>query len=124
MSGRVLILLAFLGGALGASYSVGALGDVIERDQTGIVYGLIAAALICTALAQTRRRVLIWVLDHQIAPIVGLLGTVLGFMAALAGITGDVTAAKLSGVETALVTTAVGMVCHIWLLVVREATRE
>lgn len=123
MISRIAMLGIFYVGCLVAAYLLGFLDYLVGADQSGIVAVLTGLAFICTLLASTRRKLLVWVIDNQLAPMLGLLGTVLGFMVALEGITGDVTAAKLAGVHTALVTTAAGMIAHIWLLIVREATR-
>jgi len=104
------------GGALAALHISGVLLPFIESDATRIVPALITIAALCTIWARPRD----WVVDQQICPTLGLLGTVLGFMVALAGIEGDITADKLGGVTTALTTTAAGIIAHIWLLVVRE----
>lgn len=121
---RAAILLIVAAGALAALHLGGRLFPFIEADQTGIVLGLMALIGVCTALSRIWRKLIIWVIDHQICPTFGLLGTVIGFMATLEGVVGDITAAKLSGVETALVTTVTGLLAHIWLLIVREATRR
>lgn len=121
---RAAVLATVLAGALAALQIGGVLGPFIEDDATGIVLGLIALAAFCTALSGYWRKALVWVVENQVCPTLGLLGTVIGFMMTLEGITGDVTAAKMAGVSTALVTTATGMIAHLWLLVVREATRK
>lgn len=120
---RSAILLVVFVGALAALGIGGILGPALRADATYIVYTLLVMSAACTALAGARRAILIWTIEAQICPTLGLLGTVIGFMAALSGIVDDVSAAKMAGVETALVTTAAGMIVHLWLLVVREVTR-
>ena len=121
MKGLLLCLTGLTG--LVALQLGGLLYPFIAADKTFIVPGLLVLTLVITSLATPYRRVLSWTLEHQIAPSLGLLGTVLGFAVALGGISGDITADKLAGVNTALNTTITGLMCHLWLLVTREATR-
>lgn len=112
-------------GLLAASYVSGDLQAVIDGDTTGVVVWAIGAlGLFGTIAARKRRAWLRWICAEGVCTILGLFGTVVGFMIALAGITGDIQADKLGGIETALVTTAAGIIVHIWLLLVREFTRE
>ncbi len=53
----------------------------------------------------------------------GLLGTVAGFMIAITGAVEGDTALKFAGVSTALSTTAVGIVAHLYLLVMQRFMR-
>lgn len=120
---KAAILSIVMMGAIAALHISGNLMPYIMADSTFITAGLIGFAFICTILSTCRRKLMIWVIDNQVMPMLGLLGTVLGFMIALNGIVGAMEATKLAGVETALITTAAGMIAHLWLLVVREATR-
>ena len=124
MTGRWLV---FQGAALGL-LSAGVYAGVVQRalfaDQTGIVWVLIALA--CVASCATRWRYLFsdWIVEHGLLILLGLLGTVVGFMQAITGVLADDSIVKMAGVDTALSTTAVGLVAHIYLLIMQRAMRK
>lgn len=117
------ILLTALALALVGLHIDGVLVPYIAADRTGIILAVAAVAVLATALARWRRKFMVWVIDQQVCPTLGLLGTVLGFTLALSGVAGDVSADKLAGVHMALNTTGAGLLAHLWLLCVRELTR-
>lgn len=96
----------------------------LAADSTGIAWVILILGALCTLLARRWRALLTWTCDQGVAVTLGLLGTVIGFMNALSGIAAGDDATKLEGVETALVTTIVGVIAHLWLIVVREVTRR
>ncbi len=101
----------------------GFLGEVLLSDQTGIVWIVIAICMFGAISSNWFPFFNDWVLEHGLTLMVGLLGTVVGFTIAINGaVTNDV-AIKLSGVDTALTTTAVGIVTHIYLLVLQRVMR-
>lgn len=120
---REIILMVIAAGLLAVAVVSGNLQHVIDGDRTGIVWAVGALGFVGTACARWRRAWLTWMCDQGVAPLLGLLGTVIGFMMALGGLSSDAYAANMAGVETALTTTVAGVVVHLWLLLVREFTR-
>lgn len=121
MRESVLLLTAF--GLLAFGYVGGVVQPIYAGDSTGIVWGISGLALMGTVLARWRRGVLRFLCSEGVTMTLGLLGTVLGFIAALSGVVSGDEILKLDGVRTALFTTAAGIVGHLWLMLVREATR-
>lgn len=121
---KELILLITAAGLLALAHLAGVLEAVFTVDATGITYTIAALGAGGTLLARLCRGFLRWVCDQGVTVTLGLLGTVIGFMAALSGIVSADDTAKFAGVETALATTVVGVIAHLWLLVVREVTRD
>ena len=96
-----------------------------HADATHISAGIAAitvAASISAGFARTREW-LPWVVDNGVTLLLGLLGTVLGFMAAVQGMASADVAAKMGGVSTSNATTVAGLVCHLYLLVLARVVR-
>lgn len=99
--------------AWAAVYLYGDLGRIYAGDHTGLAWAITAAALLWfTPFARWRR----WACDHGVLLMLGLLGTLIGFSEALLGAQGSDQALVLSGVSTALYTTLVGLVLHLYLI--------
>jgi hypothetical protein len=89
---------------------------IITSDSTGIVW-VVAVAFVLGFVSLLRGpAVADWMCDHGVTLMLGLLGTLVGFMAALTGAVDGDTAQKFSGVNSALVTTVAGLVAHMYLL--------
>lgn len=93
------------------------------HDETGMVWLIAAVAVMGAICARYARPWLEWLCDAGVPVLLGLLGTVAGFIMAIQGIQGDAEAAKISGVGTALSTTAVGLVAHLYLILMERVTR-
>lgn len=111
---------------LGVAWLQGLVTEAIESDSTHIIVWTIATVVLATSLAtwwQRGRAWTAWTCEWAIPAMLGFLGTALGLMQALAGLTGDVDAQKLAGVETALVTTIVGIIATLYLLLIERVSR-
>lgn len=111
---------------LGVAWLQGLVSEAIEADRTHIIVWLIAAVALVMSLAtwwQRGRSWTAWTCEWAIPAMLGFLGTTLGLMQALEGLVGDVDAQKLAGVETALVTTAVGITATLYLLLIERVSR-
>ena len=110
-----------------ALISAGILGGIVQRalfsDQTGIVWLVVGLGIMGSISSRWFPALNDWLCEHGMSLMLGLLGTVIGFMGAIIGATtGDVTA-KLVAVETALSTTMVGLVVHMYLLIMQRLMR-
>jgi hypothetical protein len=108
---------------LGAAVTTGLAQEAFASDATGLVWMVTAITLLGTFAAFEAPSWLTWICDHGLTLLFGLLGTVVGFMAALHGIVSGDEVAKLAGVATALSTTAVGMVSHLYLILLERVSR-
>lgn len=109
---------------LGGASSQGWVTHIVEADSSRLT--LVIAALFMIGLYfvfRHSRANIIWI-AHSLV-VLGLIGTVIGFIQALSGVdvkaTGDATsispmvASLIAGMGTALYTTLVGAVCNLWL---------
>lgn len=110
-------------GLLGAGLTVGLVQEAFNADASGLVWVVTAAAVLGTAAAYLGRSWLEWMCDQGVCPMLGLLGTVVGFTMALDGVVNASDVSKLSGIHTALSTTAVGMVAHLYLILLERVGR-
>lgn len=120
---REAILLLTAGACLALAYVAGDLAALIAGDSTGLVWGVAGLGIVGTVMARRRRAWLVWLCEWQVTTLLGLLGTVLGIWQAMQGLDGTPGPEELAGAFTALTTTAAGLIVHLWLMVVREATR-
>lgn len=103
-------------GIFSAGLFSGVIQPVFENDKTYITYFIVFSTIIISFIPSIRD----WVCDNALTLFLGLLGTVLGFSMAIYGISNENSLAKLEGVNTALNTTIVGLISHIYLLVLRK----
>lgn len=107
-----------------SAYYLGWVELLRHSDRTGIVEGISALAIIGCFGSLYSRKLAAWIASFL--PLLGLLGTVIGFMLAFGGDINPETmtdpegfkqlvAQMLSGLGTALSTTLVGIVAYIWL---------
>jgi hypothetical protein len=120
---RWIVLAALAAGLVYAAALAGWLQHVIVADGTGIVWGTMGLAGLTFATAAWTSEFIDWACEHGLTLLLGLLGTLTGFMAALSGVTDGDIVQKLAGIETALSTTVVGLVCHLWLIAAARALR-
>lgn len=122
---RELIFLIAAVGSLGVA-AIAGLGGYLTSDQTGIVYLILVIGLIGTATsaAPRWRHWLHWLCNEGVALLFGLLGTVVGFTTSLYALAEGNPTATLDGLRTALSTTAVGLVVHVYLLLLRRSTDD
>lgn len=107
-----------------ALLTAGAVAGVIQplfaSDGTYLTYASAAVAVFGTVCS---RDWLEWIVKHGLTIMLGLLGTVLGFWGALEGLSVDDDIVMQSGVSTALTTTVVGMVAHLYLVLIQRVSR-
>lgn len=120
---RELFLLITAAGAMAMAYVAGAIQPVFANDQTGIVWAIAGLGVLGTLLARRKRMALVWLCEHHVAPLLGLLGTVIGVMLAMQSFNGVPGPEQLGGVFVALNTTAAGLTVQLYLMLVREITR-
>lgn len=102
------------------AWMLGYVQPLFNGDATGISYAVVAVAGAGTLSAHYRGEWLAWISHHGVCTMLGLLGTVLGFLDALAGLSEGSDVAKLAGVTTALTTTVVGMIAHLYLILLQK----
>lgn len=120
---RPLVVVVTAAALVTAALTTGLAQEAFAADSTGIVWLVTAVTLLGTLAAFSGPSWLTWICDHGLTLLFGLLGTVVGFLAALQGIVSGDEVAKLAGVSTALSTTAVGMVCHLYLILLERVSR-
>ena len=108
-----LILQVIAAATLYAGWRLGLLVPFFVADRTGLVVLIAVVALIGVANVGLRRWDDVAFISKHL-PSLGLLGTVVGFSVAIAGLTADFDI-KLLGLHTALNTTLAGLVGHLWL---------
>ena len=101
---------------MAAGLITGVVQPVYEGDTTYITYAATVVAMIGTFWPTMRN----WIVEHGLTLMLGFLGTVWGFWGALEGLATDDDIAKVDGVATALTTTIVGLIAHLYLLVMQK----
>ena len=114
MRALIVTLLAIAIG-VAADWQADLIRPLFDQDTTHITY--VIAGLTAALGTTYRTKWTPWTVKHGVLLMFGLLGTVVGFMMALSGVTAGVDLTKMTGVTTALTTTIVGIVCHLYLLV-------
>ncbi len=104
---------------LAAGAVAGVVQPLFVADATYLTYASVLVAVFCTFNASW----LEWVCKHGLTIMLGLLGTVVGFWHALEGMALGDDIIKVAGVSTALTTTVVGMICHLYLVLIQRVSR-
>lgn len=121
---RSILIVLTAGALLGFAWVHHLVQPIFDGDPTGIVW-VVAAVTGAGALAAFwAPSWLAWLCEHGVTLMLGLLGTVVGFMSAIAGAVSGDDAAKMDGVTTALTTTIAGMVSHLFLIVLEKVSRR
>lgn len=123
---RLAVVQVIAAALLGVAWLQGLIAETINSDRTGIIVWTIAAVVLVMSIAawwKHGRAWTAWTCEWAIPAMLGFLGTALGLMQALAGLVGDIDAQKLAGVETALVTTIVGIIATLFLLLSERISR-
>ncbi len=119
------LVMSVLGLALyWAAFMIGWVGIIIDGDSTGISYGVFAIAGVGLMSMSWTPEWGRWLCDHGVPLLLGLLGTLVGFMTALSGMVLDDSALKMQGVDSALTTTITGLVVHLYLLVTLKVVHK
>ena len=124
MTGRWLVCVTVALALLAVGVLTGVVQNALLLDQTGIVWVVVTIGIVGSISARWKPSLNDWFCEHGMPLMFGLLGTVVGFMAAITGVIADDQLAKMAGVDTALSTTAVGLVTHICLLTMQRMMRE
>jgi len=106
---------------LAAGAVAGVIQPLFAADGTGLTYASAALAVFGTVAPKDWLK---WLVKHGLTIMLGLLGTVLGFWTALEGLSVEDDIVMQSGVATALTTTVVGMVAHLYLTLLLRVSRS
>ncbi len=109
-----LILHVIAAAALYGAWRADLLVPFFTADKIGLTAMIAGVAALGVAGVAVRRWTLVAYLKDNL-PTLGLLGTVVGFSMAVAGLSGDDFELKFLGLDTALNTTIAGLVGSLWL---------
>ncbi len=113
LAGFLILHTMALAGLYGA-WRADLLGPFFTADEIGLTAMIAGVAALGVAGVAVRRWGLVVYLRDNL-PTLGLLGTVVGFSLAVAGLAGDDFELKFLGLDTALNTTIAGLVGSLWL---------
>jgi hypothetical protein len=116
MNNRAIVYIICVVGLVAAGIFSGVVQPVFENDKTYITYFISTITVFVSFMPSIRD----WLCDNAIILFLGLLGTILGFSLAISGISDDDIVTKIDGVSTALNTTIVGIVGHLYLISLKK----
>lgn len=106
-------------GLISAGLVLGWVQPIFYNDSTYLTYAIVAVLLFLTFFESWQE----WAREHGLTLLLGLLGTVIGFSTALTGVVETDPDLKQKGVETALNTTIVGLLGHLYLIILQQVKK-